>query len=411
MTSRRRIVVTGLGAVSAFGAGAARLFAATLAGHTAVRSVPGPDGNPRWLAAAAPGDLIPAADGSLGGTDRHVQMARLAAQEALQGAGLDAMAQEKGDRAGIYWGTGAGSAGTVESGYDRIHSEPPKRLPPLTVLHSMQNAAIAQLAVDYGLRGPQLAVSQACASSAAAIGEALLALRHGRADMVLAGGSEASLVAGQMMAWEALRVMAKADGSPEGEACRPFDRQRRGLVLGEGAAAVVLETEESARARGAAIIAELCGYGNAGDASHFTKPDPAGQRRAMENALADAGIDAERVGYVNAHGTATAVGDVSELRALEAVFGPRSAQVAVSSTKGAHGHTLGAAGALEFVITALALARGELPPNANLREPEATSVDLIAGTGRARAVSVALSNSFAFGGSNVCLVLGAANRS
>lgn len=402
MKKPERIVITGLGAVSALGSGAERLFAAALACESGIR--PWPEEGARRVAASLPDSLaIQTMPGVPANVDRHVALAMLAVQEAVGDAGLGTLSQEESERSGVYWGTGVGSAATMEESYGRLHQG--QRLRPLTVLLAMQNAALAQIALERGLRGPQLSVSQACASAAAAIGEAMLALRWGRADRIIAGGSDAPVVPGQMQAWEALRVLAQPyEGAPE-KSCRPFDRSRTGLVLGEGAAAFVLERESVALARGARIHAELCGYGNAGDASHYARPDPDGQRRAIALAMDDAGLTAADIGYINAHATATTVGDVSEAVAIGNYFGAASARPAVSSTKGVHGHTLGAAGALELAITTLALERGQLPPTANLEEPDVDDINLIRGEARHMRIDAALSNTFAFGGSNVSLVV------
>lgn len=402
MSLRDRVVVTGLGAVSALGLGADALFAGSLAGRSGIRRWSGEGG--AWAAAPVPGDLGPVGMHQLPGhVDRHVGLAALAVREALADAGLEGAPASQRASTGVYWGTGVGSAATVEDSYGRLHAG--QRARPLTILLAMQNAAVAQIALDHGLCGPQLSVSQACASAAAAIGEAMLALRWGRAERIVVGGSEAPLIAGQLLAWDALRVLARADDAAPEQSCRPFDRRRSGLVLGEGAAALVLERESVARRRGAHIHAELCGYGNAGDASHYARPDPAGQQRAMELALQDAGLTAGDIGYINAHATATSVGDAMEAAAIRNTFGNVQNAPAVSSTKAVHGHTLGAAGALELVITVLALARGECPPTAHLEEADAEGVDLICGTPRRGPVLAALSNTFAFGGSNVSLAV------
>ncbi|OJY56425.1 beta-ketoacyl synthase [Thiobacillus sp. 0-1251] len=402
MSLHDRVVITGLGAVSALGLGAKALFAGSLAGRSGIRLWPPEAGI--WAAAPVPGNLGPVGMHQLPAhVDRHVGLATLAVREAMADAGLENVPAAESASTGVYWGTGVGSAATVEDSYGRLHSG--QRARPLTILLAMQNAAVAQIALDHGLRGPQLSVSQACASAAAAIGEAMLALRWGRAERIVVGGSEAPLVAGQLQAWDALRVLAKADKLSPEQSCRPFDRRRSGLVLGEGAAALVLERESTARRRGARIHAELCGYGNAGDASHYARPDPAGQQRAMELTLQDAGLMAGDIGYINAHATATSVGDAMEAAAIRNTFGDLQKAPAVSSTKAVHGHALGAAGALELVITVLALAHGECPPTAHLEETDVEGIDLISGTARRGPVLAALSNTFAFGGSNVSLAV------
>jgi len=403
MNKPERIVITGLGSVSAIGAGVAPLFAAALSGRSGIR--PWPDAHGRWVAGAVP-DAVAGDTGmhSLpANVDRHVGLATLAVREALDCAGLPRIAHEESETTGVYWGTGVGSAATVENTYATIHNG--QRPRPLTILLAMQNAAVAQIALDHGLRGPQLSISQACSSAAAAIGEAMLALRWGRAHRIVVGGSDAPLVPGQLQAWESLRVLAKVDPAAPETSCRPFDASRSGLVLGEGAGALVLERESVALARGANIIAELCGYGNAGDASHYARPDPNGQQRAMAMAIADAGLAASDIGYINAHATATMVGDAAEAAAIHAFFGDAPDAPAVSSTKGVHGHALGASGALELVITTKALVAGQLPPNAHLSHPDVTGIDLICGEPRRRKIEAALSNTFAFGGSNISLAI------
>src|SRR5512143_357056 len=400
MSQRERVVITGLGAVSALGLGVETLFAGTLAGRSGIRPWPSAEGS--WIAGAIPGELDgPGAQQLPAQVDRHVGLAALAVREALAHAGLERIPAAQSGATGVYWGTGVGSAAIVEDSYGRLHAG--QRTRPLTILLAMQNAAVAQIALDHGLRGPQLSVSQACASAATAIGEAMLALRWGRAERIVVGGSEAPLLDGQLQAWEALRVLAQADKIAPEQSCRPFDRRRSGLVLGEGAAALVLERESVARRRGARIHAELCGYGNAGDASHYARPDPEGQQRAMEQALQDAGLTPSDIGYINAHATATSVGDAAEAAAIRNTFGERPP--AVSSTKAVHGHTLGASGALELAITVLALVRGECPPTAHLEDTDAEGVDLISGAPRHAGMYAALSNTFAFGGSNVSLAV------
>ncbi|HJV87433.1 MAG TPA: beta-ketoacyl-[acyl-carrier-protein] synthase family protein [Noviherbaspirillum sp.] len=402
MNGPERVVITGIGAVSALGAGIEPLFAGALAGESGIRPWPGPDS--RWVAATIPEEM---ASRSMPGlptnVDRHVGFATLAVREALANAQLGELSAVQSERFGVYWGTGVGSAATTENSYARLHAG--QRIGPMTVLLAMQNAALAQIALEFGLRGPQLSVSQACASAATAIGEAMLALRWGRADRIIVGGSEAPVVPGQMQAWDALRVLARRDENAPEKSCRPFDRKRTGLALGEGAAAFVLERESVALARGAHIHAELCGYGNAGDASHYARPDADGQRRAMALAVRDGEVALAEIGYINAHATATTVGDQIEAAAIREFFSGSGAAPAVSSTKGVHGHTLGAAGALELAITVLALERGTLPPTAHLDEPGVDGIELLHGQAKHMDIDVALSNTFAFGGSNVSLAI------
>jgi 3-oxoacyl-[acyl-carrier-protein] synthase II len=269
----------------------------------------------------------------------------------------------------------------------------------------MSNAAGSNVAVRYGLRGPFANYSTACSSSAMALGEAMRAIAAGRADAMIAGGAEALLTPGILVAWQALRTLAPADATDPAASCKPFDRRRAGLVLGEGAAAFVLEEESRARARGARIYGLLTGYGNSCDAVHMSRPDRDGQVRAMREALAEAALPADAIGYINAHGTATAVGDVVEADAINALFGPAARTVRVSSTKSLHGHLLGGAGALEFAATLLAL-EGTLPPTGFLEVPD-PACPLHHVPRQAERIApprAVMSNSFAFGGSNVVLV-------
>jgi 3-oxoacyl-(acyl-carrier-protein) synthase len=261
--------------------------------------------------------------------------------------------------------------------------------------------------MKHQLRAAQLAISNACASSAQAIGEAVWLLRNGRADLALVGGSESMLHVGSALGWQAMGVMAPLEAEAPEQSCRPFDDARKGLVLGEGAAALVIETEAHALARGATPLAVLAGYGHSVDAVHLSRPDAAGQQRAMAAALRDAGLQPADIGYVNTHGTATDVGDAVEAQSITALFGAKA--VPISATKALHGHLIGAGGALELVATVQALRRQVLPVSAHVRQSQlAEQVDLITGGSRAVPLRAAMSNSFAFGGSNVALVVAAA---
>jgi 3-oxoacyl-[acyl-carrier-protein] synthase II len=299
-----------------------------------------------------------------------------------------------------------GGAHTLESAYKHVYGAGEWRLRPLTVVMAMNNAAGSNVAVRHGLRGPFANFSTACSSSAMALGEAMRTIMAGRADAIVAGGSEALLTPGTLAAWQALRTLAPADAADPAASCKPFDKRRAGLVLGEGAAAFVLEEESRARARGAPIHALLTAYGNSCDAAHMSRPDRDGQVRAMREALIEAGLEPKAIGYINAHGTATAVGDIVEAEAINVVFGAAASDVPVSSTKSLHGHLLGGAGALEFAVALLALEKGVLAPTAFLEQPDpACRVRHV----RLRAERVAppravMSNSFAFGGSNVVLI-------
>jgi 3-oxoacyl-[acyl-carrier-protein] synthase II len=277
---------------------------------------------------------------------------------------------------------------------------------PLSVPRMMANAAAAAISMRYGLHGPSNTYSIACASSAAAIGEAFRAIRHGYLDAAIVVGTEAMLNAGALMAWNALRVMAKPDSTDPSRSCRPFSLDRSGFVLGEGAAALLLESETRCAKRGAGVLAEMAGYGCSSDAQHLTSPSAEGQTHAMQDALDMAGLAPERVGYLNAHGTATKIGDVIETQAIRKVFGTHATRLPISSTKAVHGHLIGAGGALEFTLSIMAMNSGSLPPTAHLdvADPQC-DLDFIPLKARHGCdIEAVMSNSFAFGGSNVSLL-------
>ena len=341
--------------------------------------------------------------GDAANVDRATQFALAAAVQALADSGLPL---EDRTRVGVSWGTGMGGAHTQETSYQQVYGAGEWRLRPLTVVMSMNNASAANVAVRHGLRGPFANFSTACSSSAMALGEAMRTIAAGRADAMVAGGCEALLTPGVLAAWHALRTLAPADAADPAASCKPFDRRRSGLVLGEGAAAFVLEEASHARARGARIYALLDGYGNSCDATHMSRPDRDGQVRAMTEALAEARLAPRDVAYINAHGTGTSVGDVVEAEAINAVFGEHSGEVRVSSTKSMHGHLLGASGALEFAAALLALDQGIVPPTAFLEEPDPACKlrHVPCRAERIDAPRAVMSNSFAFGGSNVVLI-------
>jgi 3-oxoacyl-[acyl-carrier-protein] synthase II len=296
-----------------------------------------------------------------------------------------------------------GGAGALEAAY--ASGLRGGRVPPLTVPAFMPNAPAAHVAMRHRAHGPVLTYSVACASSAVALAEAARAVRRGDIDVAIAGGAEALIVPGVLAAWQALQTLASFAEGQAARACRPFAADRSGFVLGEGAAFLVLESGQRAQRRGARVHAELAGSGLACDATHLTKPDSAGQQRALRAALADAGLAAREVGYCNAHGTATQIGDVVECDALRAVWGDAADRLWVSSTKALHGHLLGAAGALEAVVTILALRGQRLPPNAHCEVPDPQcGVRLVRQMQQAAdGVNAAVSSSFAFGGTNAVL--------
>ena len=286
-----------------------------------------------------------------------------------------------------------------DSSYKALYGENAKRLHPMTVPRIMPNAPASHISMEFGLRGPCFATASACASSSHAIGLAFQMIRSGMMDLAVTGGSDASIVVGFMKAWDALRVL-----SPDG--CRPFSKDRGGLVIGEGAAILVLEEWDRARARGAEIHGEIVGFGMSADAGELTAPDADGAARAMQAALDDAGLSPAAVEYVNAHGTGTRLNDKTEVLALRKVFGTHLDRLPVSSTKSMHGHCLNAGGAVEAAITCLALRHGVLPPTIGFREPDPDcAVDCVPNASRAASIEVAMSNSFAFGGINAVLLM------
>ena len=402
--------------------------------------------------------------------DRVTLLALLAARQAVSQAGLgrarasgDAGARTVFDDAaaeqtGLYWSTGMGGAHALEAAYHELLIAHAARLRPATIVMVMNNAATGQIAIDLNIRGPSYTYSSACSSSAVAIGEAFRAVRFGLVKTAIAGGAEALLSEGVMKAWESLGTLARigrggaahtghpaqhaqpphavqparpapaalaASGSPaalaaaaiaamagESEsdpatACRPFAADRSGFLLGEGAAALVLEEREAALARGATILGEITGFGNTTDAGHITQPDAGGQARAMRLALAEAGLAPEQIDHINAHGTGTKVGDVSETQAIHAVFGSHAPRIPISATKALHGHLMGAAGALECIAALLALRERRAPPTAHLWHTDAAcDLDYVPLTSRALpAAQIAMSNSFGFGGNNAVLVV------
>ena len=410
----RRVAVTGIGTVSALGNSLDDFHAALAACRSGVRRLPEDVTRGSGVQAGALADWDPSAHfkGPEGAAlDRVAQFAVTSAAEAIARSGLDVEREDR-SRLGVYWGTGMGGAHTLEASYATVYRKNDFRLRPLSVVMAMNNASGSNVAVKWGLRGPFANFSTACSSSAMAIGEAATCIRAGRADVIVAGGSEALLTPGMLAAWQALRTLAPADAARPEASCKPFDKRRGGLVLGEGAAALVLEEEAHARARGATILALITGYGNSCDAVHMSKPDREGQVRAMRQALAESGRALTDIGYINAHGTATLVGDVVECEAIRAVFGAEADRIPVSSTKSMHGHLLGGAGALEMAAALMPLRDGTIPPTAHLEEIDpACTVRHVPGTAQRGPIPRAvMSNSFAFGGSNVVLIAEPAER-
>jgi 3-oxoacyl-[acyl-carrier-protein] synthase II len=410
----RRVAITGLGVISAVGTGTPAFFQALLSARSGIRAVdiPFPTGTESVLAGAIDFDPDPHFPRArLLTMDRVSQFALVAGREAMAQAGLGT---EPGnlpngltpERFGVSLGTGSGGAGSTEAAYTALLEQKVARLRPMTVVLAMNNAIAAHVSMEFGLKGPSSTVSNACASSATSIGEAFRQIRHGYADAMLAGGSEALLNRGTIKAWQAMHTLARPHANGAETSCRPFSVDRTGLVLAEGAAMLVLEEWESAKRRGANILAELCGYASTTDAHHLTQPDAQGQARAMTLALEDAKLQASSIGYLNAHGTATDVGDVVETSAIKLAFQDLAARLPISSSKGVHGHAMGAAGAMEFIASVMTLRAGQLPPTAFLENPDPRcDLDYVPLTPRdAKGLRAVMSNSFAFGGSNAVLI-------
>ncbi|HYD69114.1 beta-ketoacyl-[acyl-carrier-protein] synthase family protein [Azospirillum sp.] len=396
----RKVVVTGLGVVSPIGIGVPAFREALFAGRSGIGPLTAVLTDRLSIRIAAevrgftPEDHFDPRRLPL--LDRISQFAVVAAREAMAMAGLefsDALAA----RTATVLGVGVGGIGTLDDAFHRLYAEQAARLHPFTIPRLMVSAPASHVTMEFGLTGPAFTASSACASAGHALATALMLLRSGMADVVVSGGTDAPLTLGTLKGWEAMRIV-----SPD--TCRPFSRDRSGMVVGEGAAVLVLESEEHARARGAEVLAELAGAGMSADARDLTAPDAEGAARAMRLALDDAGLNLGEVPYVNAHGTATAANDVTEAQAIHAVFGPHARRLMVSSSKSMLGHALGAAGALEAAATVLALRHGVVPPTANFTEPDpACPVDAVPNEARAVPIRAALSNSFAFGGLNAVL--------
>ena len=393
----RRVAITGLGVVSAVGTGVDRFWSALAEGRHGFAPFDAVDRSlMRFENGAEIKDFRPLdhfepkhADSM----DRFAQLALVAAREALKCSGLE-FSDAIRDRTAVITGSCLGGQCSEDRLFEEIYRENRNRAHPLSVARIMANAATSHIAIEFGFHGPAYTVSSACSSSNHAIGQAYWLVRSGVADAAITGGSEATFSLIHLKSWEAMRVVAA-------EVCRPFSKDRRGMMLGEGAGMLVLEPWDAALARGARILGEIVGFGMSSDASHLTMPSAEGAARAIQSAISDARLTPERVGYINAHGTGTQANDAMETRAIRAIFGAHADQLAISSTKSMHGHALGASAALEAVATVMALREGLLPPTANYNEkdPEC-DLDVIPNTARRADVEFALSNSFAFGGLN-----------
>lgn len=403
MSDVNRVVVTGLGAITPIGHTSGSYWASLkqgVCGIGPITQVPTPEELTQKVAAEIKGfdPLQHFEERQLSTLDRVSQFAVVTAREAIAQAAIT-FDMPLSVRTATIVGTGAGGQTTLDDSFRRIYRENKTRVFPLTIPKQMVNAPASQISMHCGLRGPAFAVASACASATHAIGLAFHMVRSGQVDCAVTGGAEACITFGVLRGWEAMRVMAS-------DTCRPFSKDRKGMVLGEGAAMLVLEPLERARARGADILGEIVGFGMSADAADLTAPELGGMTRAMEGALADAKLSARDIQYINAHGTGTAANDATETQALHRVFGPHAGKLAVSSTKSMVGHALGASGALEMVATLLAVREGIVPPTIGYLGPDpACDLDYVPNQARAMPIDAAQSNSFAFGGLNAVLVV------
>jgi len=398
----RRVVITGAGTINPLGHDLSETFTAMKEGRSGIGTLDFRDAERLSVRIGAQvKEYDPQAHFSrqeLVLFDRFTQFALLAAREAMEQAGLS-VEGALAERAGVVLGNSGGGLGTVEDNYRTVFEEGKNRVHPFVVPRLMSNAAASQVSMAHNLRGPSYTVASACASSNHAMGQALLLIRSGMAEVMLTGGSEAMLCFGGIKAWEGLRVMSK-DG------CRPFSANRNGMVQGEGAAVFVFEALEHAKARGAEILAEVAGFSMTADAADIVMPSREGAARAITGALRDAGLNPEDVGYINAHGTGTTANDKTECAAVAEAFGPSAAGLMISSTKSMHGHLIGGTGAVELVAALLALTEGVIAPTIGYEEPDPDCpLDVVPNVAREARVGAVLSNAFAFGGLNAVIAL------
>ena len=405
----RCVAVTGIGLVTPLGHSTGEVFESACAGRSAVRpfvnEVTARLRSP--LAATVQFDAAEHFDVQQQRLfDRVTQFAVVAARRAIADASV-ALSNFDPERVGVFLGTGMAGTTSMDDGYRTLYGEASDRIKPTLILQGMHNAAAAWIGIEHCLTGPNLTYSTACSSSGVAIGEAWLRVASGSVDLAFAGGSEAPLALGSMKAWEAMHTLAVSDLAAPGTSCKPFSKNRTGMVLGEGSAIVILESMDAAMARNATIYGELIGYGLTTDSSHIARPSVQGQAAAMRAALRSAGITADEVDSINAHGTGTIANDSAETAAIKSVFGARASAIPVSATKAIHGHLLGAAGALECVLALLAMQHRIALPTMHLEQPDPDcDIDYVPKRARPGAAgNIMLSNSFAFGGTNAVLVL------
>lgn len=396
-----RVAITGLGTINALGLDVASAWRRMLAADSAIAQVTSVDASMLHAKVAAEvkgfDEREHFEERDLEWLDRFAQFALFAAQQAIDDSGIDFGKDGLAEETATIVASGIGGYTTMDKAYVRLYKDGIPRARPSTIPRLMISAAASQVSMKHGLTGPTFCVSSACSSANHAIGEAFWMIRSGRARAAVTGGAEATITLGSQRSWESLRVMAT-------DTCRPFSKDRRGMVIGEGSGILVLERMDDAMARGAKIYAELVGYGASADAGDIVMPSEHGASRAMRQALATASLNPEDVQYVNAHGTGTLLNDVTETKALKIVFGDAAQKLQISSTKSMHGHTLGAAGALEAVATAMAVSDGVVPPTANYLGPDPDcDLDYVPNEARDGKIGAAISNGFAFGGLNAVL--------
>jgi 3-oxoacyl-[acyl-carrier-protein] synthase II len=408
----RRVVVTGMGLVTALGQDVASSWEGLTSGRSAVRTIESFD--PSRVAAKVAGevrDFDPSHvldKKEMRRTDRYIQFGLVATREAMDQAGLpERLDGEEAERTGVILGTGMGGTGTLVEGISTNALRGPDRISPFFIPMGIPNVGAGLIAINYGMVGPNFTTVSACATGGHAIGEAYETIRRNDADTMIAGGSEAGIQEPFVGGFDSMRALSRRNDDPQG-ASRPFDKGRDGFVPGEGGGVLILEELDHAQARGAMILAELIGYGATADASHITLPAPGGigAVRAARRAIAKAGIDATEIGHVNAHATSTPEGDKAELQAIRTIFGDHASQVSITANKSMLGHSLGAAGAIEAVVTIMTIRDSCVPPTLNFEDPddEVGDLDVVASRARAQDVRIGLSNSFGFGGQNTALI-------
>ena len=398
---KRRIMITGLGSISSLGLNTSTFWDNLKEGKSAINLLNRPCDDVKVTIGATAPTFDPTryfGNDKLNRIDRCSQLAVAAALEAVTDAGLN-IGEEYLTNAAAIIGSGCGGKHTDEDTYDSLYKQNRTRVQPLTIPKGMPSAAASMISMYLGIRGPAFVISSACASGAHAVIQGMSMIQSGMVDIAIVGASDAPFTYGLLKSWDALRVLSN-------DTCRPFCKDRSGLVLGEGAGMLVLESSQHAKARGARIYAELAGGGMTSDAGHLTRPDGMSIQNAITKALQNSNLNLSDIDYINAHGTATIVNDTTETNAINKVFGNYAKHLAVSSTKSMHGHALGASSALELIATTLAIHKGVIPPTANFTQAdEQCNLDYVPNTAREQSINNALSNSFAFGGLNAVLAL------